>query len=66
MNSTIRTVNRVVFFFGALLAGLLATILGYQLTIAVATFAFAAAALFVALSPLRSVRHENAADVSND
>jgi MFS family permease len=66
MNSTIRTVNRVVFFFGALLAGLLATILGYQLTIAVATSAFAAAALFVALSPLRSVRHEDAAGVSID
>jgi MFS family permease len=64
MNSTIRTVNRVVFFFGALLTGFLATALGYQLTIGVAAIVFAAAALAVALSPLRNARHEDAADVS--
>lgn len=32
MNSTIRTVNRVVFFFGTLLTGLLMTLLGFQTT----------------------------------
>ncbi|HXH33352.1 MAG TPA: MFS transporter [Plantibacter sp.] len=64
MNSTIRTVNRVVFFFGALLTGFLATVLGYQPTIGVATIAFAAAALVVALSPLLNARHEDVADVS--
>lgn len=32
MNSTIRTVNRVVFFFGTLLTGLLMTLLGFQAT----------------------------------
>ncbi len=56
MNSTIRTVNRVVFFFGALMAGLLATFLGYRLTIAIAAIIFAAAALIVLLSPLRNAR----------
>ena len=62
MNSTIRTVNRVVFFFGALLTGLLATFLGYNLTIGVAATIFTVAALVVAFSPLRNARHEDAAD----
>ena len=56
MNSTIRTVNRVVFFCGALIAGLLATFLGYRLTIGIAAVVFVAAAMIVALSPLRHAR----------
>ena len=62
MNSTIRTANRVVFFFGALLTGLLATFLGYRLTIGIAATIFTVAALVVALSPLRNARHEDAAN----
>ena len=57
MNSTIRTVNRVVFFFGALLAGLLATFLGYRLTIGVGAAIFAVAALIVVFSPLFAAQH---------
>lgn len=64
MNSTIRTVNRVVFFCGALLTGVLVTVAGYRLTLGIAAIAFAAAALVVALSPLRTARHEDAADAS--
>lgn len=57
MNSTIRTVNRVVFLLGALLAGLLVTLLGYRLTLGIAAFIFAIATLIVGASPLRKVRH---------
>ncbi|NQX10387.1 MFS transporter [Microbacteriaceae bacterium VKM Ac-2855] len=60
MNSTIRTANRVVFLFGALLTGVLVTAWGYNLTIGAAAIAFTAAALIVALSPLRNARHEDA------
>lgn len=60
MNATIRTTNRVIFFFGALLAGLLATYLGYQLTIGIASIIFAIAALVVAVSPLYRARHDDA------
>lgn len=59
MNATIRTVNRVVFFFGALFAGLLMTQLGYRWTIGLAAAVFAIAALIVVLSPLRSARHDD-------
>ena len=52
MNSTIRTINRVVFFVGALLAGLLATLLGYRLTIGIGAAVFVVAALIVVVSPL--------------
>lgn len=38
---------------GALLAGLLATFLGYRLTIGIGAVVFAAAALIVIVSPLR-------------
>ncbi|MGG7464668.1 MFS transporter [Plantibacter sp. YIM 135347] len=62
MNSTIRTMNRVVFFFGALLTGVLATVFGYHVTLAVAAAVFTVAALVVACSPLRNARHEDAAD----
>ena len=57
MDSTIRTVNRVVFLLGALLAGLLATLLGYRVTIGIAAAIFAIAALIVVVSPLRNVQH---------
>lgn len=63
MNSTIRTVNRVVFFFGALLAGVLMTFLGYQPTIGIGAGIFALAAVVVLLSPLRSARHDDPASV---
>ncbi|ROR93542.1 putative MFS family arabinose efflux permease [Salana multivorans] len=62
MNSTIRTVNRVVFLFGALLAGPLMTLLGFQLTIGIGAGVFVVAALVIALSPLRDARHEGAPD----
>lgn len=61
MNSTIRTVNRVVFFFGALLTGLLMTLLGYHVTIGVGAGVFVVAALVIVFSPLRDARHEDAA-----
>lgn len=60
MNSTIRTMNRVVFFFGALLAGALATTFGYTLTIGIGAAIFAVAALVVLVSPLRTARHDDA------
>jgi predicted MFS family arabinose efflux permease len=63
MNSTIRTANRVIFFFGALLAGVLVTYVGYHVTIAIAAGIFAAAAAVVAISPLRTARHDDAMDV---
>ena len=62
MNSTIRTVNRVVFLLGALLAGLLATFLGYRLTIGIGTIIFAVAALIVIASPLRNARHTDTSE----
>lgn len=58
MNSTIRTVNRVIFFVGALLAGAMATFFGYHLTLTIAAIIFAAAALVVLISPLRAARYE--------
>ena len=60
MNATIRTTNRVIFFFGALAAGGLATWLGYPPTIGLAVIIFLIAALIVAFSPLRDARHEDA------
>ncbi|MFE6736978.1 MFS transporter [Microbacterium sp. NPDC057650] len=62
MNSTIRTVNRVVFFFGALLTGVLMTLVGYRITLGIGAAAFLAAALVVMLSPLRDARHEETVD----
>lgn len=59
MNSTIRTMNRVIFFFGALMAGVLASALGYPLTLGVAAVIFAVAALVIVFSPLRTARHGN-------
>ena len=59
MNSTIRTVNRVVFFVGALLTGLLVTFLGYHVTIGIGAILFGLAALIVLFSPLRSARHDD-------
>lgn len=57
MNSTIRTINRIVFFFGALLAGVLATFLGYRLTIGIGAAIFVVAALIVLLTPLLAAQH---------
>ncbi|WP_052460581.1 MFS transporter [Microbacterium gorillae] len=57
MNATIRTVNRMVFFVGALLAGLLGTLIGLRWTFGIAAVIFGIAALVVLLSPLRTARH---------
>ena len=57
MNSTIRTVNRSVFFVGALLAGVLMTSLGLPATLGIGAGLFVLAALVIALSPLRGARH---------
>lgn len=62
MNSTIRTVNRAVFFVGALLTGLLATGVGYRPMFGIAALTFAAAAIVVLRSPLRAARLEPSAD----
>lgn len=61
MNATIRTTNRVIFFFGALVAGGLATWLGYPPSLGLAAAIFLIAALIVMFSPLRKARHEDAA-----
>lgn len=60
MDSTIRTINRIVFFSGALLTGLLMTFLGYHLTIGIGAGIFLIAALVIVFSPLRNARHEDA------
>lgn len=60
MNSTIRTVNRSVFFVGALLAGLLMTVIGLPATLGAGAGFFVLAALVIAFSPLRSARHGRA------
>ncbi|UJP10410.1 MFS transporter [Microbacterium sp. KUDC0406] len=60
MNSTIRTINRVVFFFGALLTGVLMTFLGYRVTLGIGAAVFLVAAFVVLFSPLRDARHEDA------
>ncbi|MET9019624.1 MFS transporter [Actinopolymorpha sp. NPDC004070] len=59
MNSTIRTVNRVIYFFGALLTGALMTFLGYHLAIGIGAAIFALAALVVLVSPLRNARQDD-------
>lgn len=61
MNSTIRTVNRVVFFFGTLLTGLLMTLLGFQATFGIGAGVLVIAALVIVFSPLRDARHEDTA-----
>ncbi|MDQ0727420.1 MFS transporter [Microbacterium sp. W4I20] len=59
LNASIRTVNRVMFLIGALVAGGLATAFGYRVTIAVAVVIFVVAAFVVLFSPLRTARHED-------
>lgn len=59
MNATIRTTNRIIFFFGALVAGTLATWLGYAPSLGLAAAIFVIAALIVAFSPLRDARHDD-------
>lgn len=59
MNATIRTTNRIIFFFGALGAGVLATWLGYPVTLGIAAVVFLVAAVIVAASPLRDARHDD-------
>jgi MFS family permease len=61
MNATIRTVNRIVFFFGALLTGALLTVLGYRWTLGIGAVAFALATLVIVFSPLLTARHEDVA-----
>ena len=59
MNTTIRTVNRVVLLVGSLLARLLATWAGYRVTIGIGAVVFAVAATLLATSPFRTARHED-------
>ncbi|WP_136053646.1 MFS transporter [Microbacterium sp. K24] len=59
LNASIRTVNRVMFLIGALVAGGLATAFGFRVTIGVSVAVFAIAALIVLLSPLRTARHDD-------
>lgn len=59
MNSTIRTANRVIFFFGALSAGFLVTLFGYPVALGVAAIVFAVAALVILFSPLHRARHDD-------
>jgi MFS family permease len=59
MNSTIRTMNRVVFFFGALSAGIIATLLGCRVSFAIAASIFGLAAVVALVSPLRNARHDD-------
>lgn len=61
VNASIRTVNRVTFLIGALIAGGLATAFGYRVTIGVSVVVFLAAAAIVLFSPLRVARHEDVA-----
>lgn len=61
LNASIRTVNRVTFLVGALIAGGLATAYGYRVTIAVSVVVFLVAAMIVLFSPLRTARHEDSA-----
>lgn len=58
MNTTIRTVNRIVFFFGALLTGVFLAFFGYHLTFGIGASIFLLAALIIVFSPLRNARHE--------
>lgn len=60
VNASIRTVNRVTFLVGALIAGGLATAFGYRVTIWVSVVVFVVAAAIVLFSPLRTARHEDA------
>lgn len=61
LNASIRTVNRVMFLLGALIAGGLATAFGYRVTMGVAVAVFVIAAAIVLFSPLRVARHEDVA-----
>lgn len=60
VNASIRTVNRVTFLVGAVIAGGLATAFGYRATIWVSVAIFVIAASIVLFSPLRTARHEDA------
>lgn len=60
VNASIRTVNRIMFLIGAVIAGGLATAFGYRVTIGVSVVVFLVAALIVLFSPLRLARHEDA------
>jgi MFS family permease len=62
MNATIRTVNRVTLLVGSLLGGLLATALGYRVSMVIGAAVFVVATLVLAFSPARSARHEDASD----
>lgn len=59
MNSTIRTMNRVVFLVGALVAGILMTVLNFRTTLGIGAAIFVLAAIVVVISPLRVARHDD-------
>lgn len=60
LNSTIRTVNRIVFFAGALLAGVLMVNFGDRATIAIGAAVFAVAAAIALFSQVRHAQHGDA------
>ena len=64
MNASIRTVNRVTLLVGAVVAGVLATLVGFQVTIWISAGVFLIAALVIAFSPLRTARHEDARELA--
>lgn len=66
MNATIRTINRVFFFFGALASGALMTFAGFPVTIGIGALVFAIAAAIVFFSPLRNARHEDVPSPSGE
>lgn len=61
MNSTIWTLNRAAFFFGALLTSVFMTYLGFRLTLEIRAGVFVIAAAVVLFSSLHHARHEDSA-----
>lgn len=60
INTTQRSINRAMIVLGAPLGGVLADTIGYRETIWIAVAGFVAVNVFLALSPFRNARHEDA------
>ena len=60
INTTQRSINRAMIVIGAPLGGVLADTIGYRETIWIAITGFVAVNVFLALSPFRNARHEDA------
>lgn len=59
LNATIRTVNRVTLLVGAIVGGVLATVLGFRASLAIAATLFLAATAVVLFSPFRWARYDD-------